>query len=275
VASARHDTAGERPAYAVLRAVRGLLTADDPAAVVRGVRRLTGTPGVCLAAESGILARIGPAPHQAALTTALLEVRRPRLLGPAELGCEHVTSCPGSGCAAAPVPAGAGAAFATGAGSAARVPAGPFVVAALSSSVDAGLLHVVSEAAAILACARPWSLPESQHRGNPDGILPVDVPGRTKFVAREQVHWVEADGDYVRLHVDGGEVFLVRIPISQLERRWSVHGFIRVHRGFLVPMWHITGFGPGFVEVDGERLPVSRRRAREVRARILRGTRIR
>ena len=32
------------------------------------------------------------------------------------------------------------------------------------------------------------------------------------------------------------------MPISHLEERWSPFGFIRIHRGYLVPVRHITEF---------------------------------
>jgi DNA-binding LytR/AlgR family response regulator len=105
-------------------------------------------------------------------------------------------------------------------------------------------------------------------------LIPVETAGRTRFVSREQVHWVEAEGDYVRLHTADGGAHLVRIPISHLEERWSAHGFIRIHRGYLVSFKHITEFSvTGSVHtvvVAGRSLPVSRRHVRDVRDRILR-----
>ena len=64
----------------------------------------------------------------------------------------------------------------------------------------------------------------------PSDLIPVETAGRTRFIARGQVHWVEAEGDYVRLHTADGGAHLVRIPISHLEERWAAHGFIRIHR---------------------------------------------
>jgi DNA-binding LytR/AlgR family response regulator len=88
---------------------------------------------------------------------------------------------------------------------------------------------------------------------------------------------VEAEGDYVRLHILDGSSYLVRMPISHLEERWVAHGFIRIHRGFLVPIRHISEFsvtdGVHTVTVDGQSLPVSRRHVRDVRDRILRSGR--
>ena len=64
------------------------------------------------------------------------------------------------------------------------------------------------------------------------------------------------------------------MPISHLEERWAAYGFIRIHRGFLVPFKRITEFsvtnGVHAVTVAGQSLPVSRRHVRDVRDRILR-----
>ena len=105
-------------------------------------------------------------------------------------------------------------------------------------------------------------------------LIPVETAGRTRFISCEQVRWAEAEGDYVRLHTADGGAHLVRIPISHLEERWSGHGFIRIHRGYLVSFKHITEFSvTGSVHtvmVGGRSLPVSRRHVRDVRDRILR-----
>ena len=109
---------------------------------------------------------------------------------------------------------------------------------------------------------------------DPSGLIPVETAGRTRFISRDQVDWVEAEGDYVRLHTADGSAHLVRIPISHLEERWSPYGFIRIHRSYLVSFRHITEFsvtgGVHTVMVGGRSLPVSRRHVRDVRDRILR-----
>ena len=53
-----------------------------------------------------------------------------------------------------------------------------------------------------------------------DDSIPVELGGITRFVARSEVRYVEAQGDYSRLHTANGN-HLVRIPISTLEERWS------------------------------------------------------
>lgn len=107
----------------------------------------------------------------------------------------------------------------------------------------------------------------------PAPAIAVEVAGRTRMIESAQVCWVEAVGDYVRLHLTDGSAHLVRMPISHVEERWSAHGFVRIHRGHLVPVRAITEFaivgGNHTVTVAGRVLPVSRRHARDVRERFL------
>jgi DNA-binding LytR/AlgR family response regulator len=109
------------------------------------------------------------------------------------------------------------------------------------------------------------------------GAIPVEVAGRARLVTPGQVCWVEAVGDYVRLHMTEGDAHLLRMPISHLEEKWAGHGFIRIHRGYLVSVGKITEFSVSgsnhSVKVSGRWLPVSRRHARDVRDRVLRAGR--
>jgi DNA-binding LytR/AlgR family response regulator len=109
------------------------------------------------------------------------------------------------------------------------------------------------------------------------GAIPVEVAGRARLITPGQVCWAEAVGDYVRLHMTEGDAHLLRMPISHLEERWAAHGFIRIHRGYLVSVGKITEFSVSgsnhSVKVSGRWLPVSRRHARDVRDRVLRAGR--
>src|SRR5690606_14538422 len=57
--------------------------------------------------------------------------------------------------------------------------------------------------------------------------IPVELGGVTRFVNSNEVMYVEAQGDYARLHTAGGS-HLVRIPLATLEERWASAGFVRV-----------------------------------------------
>jgi DNA-binding LytR/AlgR family response regulator len=121
--------------------------------------------------------------------------------------------------------------------------------------------------------------PDITPRTEADEVIPVEMGGTTTLVPRSTVNWVEADGDYTRLHTGTGS-HLVRIPISTLEDRWREAGFLRVHRSYLVALPLVTGIrtvGSGTVVClrsirDGRpvELPVSRRHTRELKDRLVR-----
>lgn len=102
----------------------------------------------------------------------------------------------------------------------------------------------------------------------PDQIA-VELGGVTRFVAIADIAYVEAQGDYARLHTDEGASHLVRIPLATLEERWAARGFVRIHRRHLVALARIDELrldsGTTTVRVGPAELQVSRRHARELR----------
>jgi DNA-binding LytR/AlgR family response regulator len=105
-------------------------------------------------------------------------------------------------------------------------------------------------------------------------VIPVELAGTTKLIPRSSVRWVEAQGDYARLYTVEGS-HLVRIPLAQLEERWELAGFVRIHRSFLVALSLITelrmGQGGYQVVIGNEEkvLPVSRRHTRELKDKLV------
>lgn len=57
-----------------------------------------------------------------------------------------------------------------------------------------------------------------------DGIVPIDA---------QTIHHVEAGGDYVEVHCDGG-TYLLNMTLSELEARLDPASFHRIHRSHLV-----------------------------------------
>lgn len=124
------------------------------------------------------------------------------------------------------------------------------------------------------AVDRVLELGESGRPGE-DEVVPVTVGSAVRFVRRSEVRWVQAQGDYSRLHTEDGPGHLVRTPISELESRWASTGFLRIHRSTLVRTAAITearlSGGEPVVVVGASVLPVSRRLAPVVREALLRG----
>ena len=108
-------------------------------------------------------------------------------------------------------------------------------------------------------------------------VISVDQGGVTKMIRRDDIRYVQAQGDYARLHTAESS-YLVRIPLNDLERQWAQAGYLRIHRSYLVALDHIQqvrlGSGRASVMVNGAELPVSRRHLPAVRDK-LQATRVR
>jgi DNA-binding LytR/AlgR family response regulator len=95
----------------------------------------------------------------------------------------------------------------------------------------------------------------------------------TRIVARASILYVQARGDYVRIVSDEGR-YLQRGTLADLERRWSAHGFQRVHRAYLVNLHRAVEMRPdlGGTAVlllsDGTEIPVARRQVGELLHRL-------
>lgn len=91
----------------------------------------------------------------------------------------------------------------------------------------------------------------------------------------DQIAWLEAEGDYVRIHADNGGG-LVRTTLSALEARLDPDHFIRVHRSAICRRSAITGLrrkATGALSVslaNGDRAPVGRTYSSGLRALLKR-----
>jgi len=108
-------------------------------------------------------------------------------------------------------------------------------------------------------------------RKTPERIL-VKTGGRIYFIRVPEIDWIEAQGNYVLLHV-GKESHLIREPIGELEAQLQGGGFLRIHRSTLVNVERIRELRQllhGDYRVwlhDGTQLTLSRRyrnKARDV-----------
>jgi DNA-binding LytR/AlgR family response regulator len=152
-----------------------------------------------------------------------------------------------------------------------------FVTAHAEHAVDAFDLHAVDY---LLKPVREERLREAVRRiegsgvaAQPDDAIAVELGGVTRLVARSTVSYVEAQGDYSRLHTATGS-HLVRLPISSLEERWRDVGFLRIHRSLLVSLHHLEEIreedGRVAVVVGGRELQVSRRHTPALREQLRR-----
>lgn len=75
--------------------------------------------------------------------------------------------------------------------------------------------------------------------------LVIKNGGRVFFLETGEINWVEAEGNYVRLHTDK-KAHLLRETISSLEEQLDPKKFLRVHRSTIVRIDSIRELQPWF-----------------------------
>src|SRR5262249_35248985 len=91
----------------------------------------------------------------------------------------------------------------------------------------------------------------------------IKCGGRVFFLRTEEIDWIEAAGNYLRLHV-GNESHLLRETMNALESRLDPEKFLRIHRSTIVNIERIRELQPMFhgdyivVLHDGKQLNLSR-----------------
>jgi two-component system LytT family response regulator len=75
--------------------------------------------------------------------------------------------------------------------------------------------------------------------------LMVKDKGRVLLLKPNEIDWIEADGDYVRLHV-GQDGYFVRATISHMEAQLGSGAFVRIHRSRLVNLDRVKEIQPFF-----------------------------
>jgi two-component system LytT family response regulator len=93
--------------------------------------------------------------------------------------------------------------------------------------------------------------------------LVIKSAGRVFFLRVEEIDWIEAAGNYVRLHV-GKEAHLLRDTMNSIEGRLDPKRFLRIHRSTIVNIERIQELQPLFhgdyvvILRDGTQLNLSR-----------------
>ncbi len=103
--------------------------------------------------------------------------------------------------------------------------------------------------------------------------LVIKTTRRIFFVKLEEIDWIEAQGNYVAIHV-GSDTHLMRETMRNLEDRLNPQKFLRIHRSCIVNVDRIKEMQPNIgndyvVHLDnGESLVMSRRYREKMNKRI-------
>jgi two-component system LytT family response regulator len=120
-----------------------------------------------------------------------------------------------------------------------------------SSSLNANLMNMLSTG----------KRTQPQQREN---RLVIKSGGRVVFIPMDEVEWIEAAANYVRLHVTGKTAYLFREAIGRMAEKLDTGRFIRIHRSYIVNIEKIKELQPcnngEFMVLlrNGKELPCSR-----------------
>jgi two-component system LytT family response regulator len=101
----------------------------------------------------------------------------------------------------------------------------------------------------------------------------VRADGKLTFVRAAEIDWIDASGNYVRLHVQG-RTHLIRETMKSIEARLNPDQFVRVHRSAIINIDRVVSLEPYFhgeyvvAMRDGTRLTSSRTHSGRLRALI-------
>src|SRR5688572_8835260 len=117
---------------------------------------------------------------------------------------------------------------------------------------------------------------ESQRAEGDKGYLTrlmIKASGRVVLLKVGEIDYIEADGNYAKLHV-GRKAHLLREKMHDLEGRLDPAQFVRIHRSVIVNLDRIKELHPHFngdyivVLEDGRQLRLSRTRRENLEARL-------
>jgi two-component system LytT family response regulator len=110
---------------------------------------------------------------------------------------------------------------------------------------------------------RLWAWLARHSQSTRDERLVIKTGGRIRFVEADEIDWIEASANYVRLH-SGKQAYLVREGITRISERLDAGRFVRVHRSILVNVQRVKELQPcnsgEYIVVlkDGQELSCSR-----------------
>ena len=91
----------------------------------------------------------------------------------------------------------------------------------------------------------------------------VKIAGRIRIIPVDEVHYLEAADDYVKIHTKDGS-FIKNRTMGNFEQLLDAQQFVRCHRSYMVNVQFITRIDPyekeSFVAVlkTGDKVPVSK-----------------
>lgn len=86
---------------------------------------------------------------------------------------------------------------------------------------------------------------------------------RQRKVVLNDINWVEALGDYIKLVTNEGNVVILS-TMKSFEQKLPKDNFLRIHKSYIVNLEKVQKFNSKIVEVAGRQVPLSRNKKTEL-----------
>jgi two-component system LytT family response regulator len=139
----------------------------------------------------------------------------------------------------------------------------PFDRSRFQKAVERARVQLRHQSGAVLDNRLTQLLDTLGNRPRPAERVVIKSAGRIMFLRTDEIDWIEAADNYVRLHV-GTEPHLLRETLGTLESRLDPAKFLRIHRSTVVNIDRLKELQPWFhgdyivILQDGTRLNLSR-----------------
>lgn len=89
------------------------------------------------------------------------------------------------------------------------------------------------------------------------GYISVKADYKTQLVKISDIVYLESAGEYVRLHIEGGQTITTLFRLKNMEASLPANNFLRVHRSYIVNLKRISSYTKGRIFLDnGEYIPL-------------------
>lgn len=115
------------------------------------------------------------------------------------------------------------------------------------------------------AAAQPVAAPAAEQESDDDAevmvenreYISVKADHKVMLVKISDIDYVESESEYLRLHLNTGEVVMTLLRLKNIEPILTAGDFMRIHRSYIVNLKHIKAFAKGRVFLsDDVSLPV-------------------
>lgn len=86
---------------------------------------------------------------------------------------------------------------------------------------------------------------------------------KKRKVFLNEIHWVEALGDYIKLVTDDANIVILS-TMKSFEKQLPSERFLRIHKSYIVNLEKVEKFNSKIVEVNGKQIPLSRNKKQEL-----------